>query len=65
MRGPLAPDGIRRCLLSSQKGWDAKIGLATSVVNKLNRIRREEERREEERKGDETIGSRRIKRQAM
>ena len=43
--GPLTPEGIGRCLLSSQRGWDAVIGLATEVVDRLNSIRREEERR--------------------
>ena len=43
--GPLTPKGIGRCLLSSQRGWDSVIGLATVVVDRLNSIRREEERR--------------------
>ena len=43
--GPLTPEGIGRSLLSSQRGWDAVIGLATKVVDTLNSIRREEERR--------------------
>ena len=30
--GPLPPEGIGTCLLSSQRGWDAVIGLATEVV---------------------------------
>ena len=41
----LTPGGIGRCLLSLQRGWDAVIGLATEVVDRLNSIRREEERR--------------------
>ena len=41
---PLTPEGIGRCLLSSQRGWDAVIGLATEVVDRLNSIRRDEER---------------------
>ena len=44
-KGPLTPEGIGRCLLSSQRGWDAVIDLATEVVDRLNSIRREEERR--------------------
>ena len=43
--GPLTPEGIERCLLSSQRGWDTVIGLATEVVDRLISIRREEERR--------------------
>ena len=43
--GPLTPEGIGRCLLCTQRGWDAVIGLATEVVDRLNSIRREEERR--------------------
>ena len=43
--GPLTPEGIGRCLRSSQRGWDVVIGLATEVVGILNFIRREEERR--------------------
>ena len=43
--GPLTPEGIGRCLLSSHRGWDAVIGLATEVVDRLNSIRREEKRR--------------------
>ena len=53
--GPLTPEGIGRCLLSSQRGWDAVIGHATEVVDRLNFIRREEERR----------GSRPIENQAV
>ena len=43
---PLSPEGIGRCLLDSQGGWDAVTGLATSIVEKLSSIRRREERRE-------------------
>ena len=37
--GPLNPEGIGRCLLSSQIGWDAVIDLATEVVDRLNSAR--------------------------
>ena len=40
--GPLTPEGIGRCLLSSQRGWGAVVGLATEVVDRLNSIRRDE-----------------------
>ena len=46
---PLYPEDIGMYLLFSQRGWDAVFGLATVVVDGLNRIRREDERREEER----------------
>ena len=42
--GPLTPEGNGQCLLTSQKGWDAVTTLATSIVEKLNSIRRAEER---------------------
>ena len=42
--GPLTPEGIGRCLVSSQGGWGAVIDLASEVVDRLNYIRREEER---------------------
>ena len=45
-KGLLTPEGIGRCLRSSQRGWDAVICLATEVVDRLNSIRREEGRRE-------------------
>ena len=43
--GPLTSEGIGRCLLSSQRGCDAVIGLATDVVDRLNSIRQEGEKR--------------------
>ena len=45
-KGPLTPEGIGRCLLSSQRGWDAVISFATEMVDRLNYISREEERRD-------------------
>ena len=48
--GPLTPEDIGRCLVSSQTGWDAVINLATEVVDRLNYIRAEEKRRGEERR---------------
>ena len=42
--GPLTPEGIGSCLLTSQKGWDVVTTLATSIVERLNSIRRAEER---------------------
>ena len=43
--GPLTPEGIGRCMLASQEGWDAVVTLATSIVERLNSIRRAEEKR--------------------
>ena len=43
--GPLTPEGMGRCLLWSQAGWDAVVTLATSIVERLNSIRKSEERR--------------------
>ena len=38
--GLLTPEGFGRFLLSSQRGWDAVIGLATEVMDRLNSMRR-------------------------
>ena len=44
--GPLTPEGIGRCLLSSQRGWDAVIGLATGGGQiKLHNARRRKKRK--------------------
>ena len=43
--GPLTPEGMGRCLLWSQTGWDAVVALATSIIERLNSIRKSEERR--------------------
>ena len=53
--GPLTPEGIGRCLLSSQRGWNAVIGLAIEVVDRLNSIRGEEERRRSRPIEDQTV----------
>ena len=43
--GPLTPEVIGRRMLASQEGWDAVVILATSIVERLNSIRRAEEKR--------------------
>ena len=43
--GPLTPEGIKRCMLASQEGWDAVVTLTTSIVESLNSFRRAEEKR--------------------
>ena len=43
--GPLTPEGMGRCLIASQEGWDAAVVFAKTVVERLNSIRKAEERR--------------------
>ncbi|KAG7197561.1 hypothetical protein KM043_000065, partial [Ampulex compressa] len=47
--GPMSPEGLGTCLLSSPKGWEAVVAFATSVVNQLTHTRKEEERRRRDR----------------
>lgn len=47
-RGPLTPEGIGRCLLASQEGWDAVNAFAKSIVDKLNSVRKREEKKKKE-----------------
>ncbi|KAG7196376.1 hypothetical protein KM043_000010 [Ampulex compressa] len=43
-KGPMTPEGIGACLLGSREGWDAVVAFATSMVDRLGHIRREQER---------------------